>query len=234
MRIVAKIATAGVAGLSRFPVSKYTIDECLVNGRLDPIKTRQALNVEQVQIGSRDDFPVLAFTLEYLTQQRSVVERMAENINHSGETVATVTEDKGIRTEAATLGDGKCERNMRRNRVAYVRTDISNCTDGLHVKLSVLNPKEVVGHTEKFAREYALICARIFLYLRDNIKTTKITLIEGEGVSGLYAEAELMNKQQDLSSLRKSCNRLHNGNCSPCKFDCPLYHNGKCRDPFQD
>ena len=93
MRITAKIATAGVAGLSRFPVANYTIDECTSpDGRLDPAKTRRALDVEQVQFGSRDD----------------------------------------------------------------------------------------------------------------------------------------------LAKLRASCGHLHNGNCSPCRFDCPLYMNGKCLDPMKE
>ena len=62
MRLTAKIATAGVAGLSRFPVANYTIDECTApDGRLDPAKTRRALDVEQVQIGSKDDLRVLAY-----------------------------------------------------------------------------------------------------------------------------------------------------------------------------
>lgn len=231
MRITAKIATAGVAGLSRFPVPNYTIDECAsVDGRLDPAKTRRALDVEQVQIGSRDDNRVLAFALEYLTQQRSVVEKMAENLNRDG-VAASVTDEKGVRTEAATPGDLRCERNMKRDRVAYVRTDITGCADGIHVKLSVMNPRVVVGNAEPFAREYALICARILIYLREAITATRIVLIEGEGAYGVYSDAEAMNRRDDLAKLRASCDRLHNGNCSPCKFDCPLYRNGKCLDP---
>ena len=234
MRITAKIATAGVAGLSRFPVPNYTIDECAsVDGRLDPAKTRRALDVEQVQIGSKDDNRVLAFTLEYLTQQRSVVEKMAENMNRDG-VAASVTDEKGVRTEAATPGDLRCERNMKRDRVAYVRTDVTGCADGIHVKLSVMNPRVVVGNAEPFAREYAVMCARILVYLREAITTARIVLIEGEGAQGVYADAEAMNRRDDLAKLRASCDRLHNGSCSPCKFDCPLYMNGKCIDPMKE
>ena len=234
MRITAKIATAGVAGLSRFPVANYTIDECTApNGRLDPAKTRRALDVEQVQIGSKDDLRVLAFALVYPTQQRPVVEKMAENMNRDG-VAASVTDEKGVRTEAATPGDLRCERNMKRDRVAYVRTDITGCTDGIHVKLSVMNPRVVVGGAESFAREYAIMCARILVYLREAITTAKITLLEGEGAQGVYADAEAMNRRDDLAKLRASCDRLHNGSCSPCKFDCPLYRNGKCKDPMKE
>lgn len=234
MRITAKIATSGIAGLSRFPVPNYTIDECTApDGRLDPVKTRRALDVEQVQIGSRDDLRVLAFTLEYLVQQRSVVERMAENMIRDG-VPASVSDEKGVRTFAATPGDRRCERNMKKDRVAYVRTDITGCTDGIHVRLSVMNPRIVVGDAERFARDYAIMCARILIYLREAITTAPIVLIEGEGASGVYADAEAMDRRDDLAKLRVSCDRLHNGSCSPCKFDCPLYRNGKCLDPMKE
>lgn len=181
MRITAKIATAGVAGLSRFPVANYTIEECTSpDGRLDPAKTRRALDVEQVQIGSKDDLRVLAFTLEYLTQQRSVVEKMAENMNRDG-VAASVTDEKGVRTEATTPGDRRCERNMKRDRVVYVRTDVTGCADSIHVKLSVMNPRVVVGNAEPFAREYAIMCARILIYLREAITTARIRPHQGRG-----------------------------------------------------
>jgi hypothetical protein len=78
------------------------------------------------------------------------------------------------------------------------------------------------------------MCARILIYLRDAITTAPIVLIEGEGASGVYADAKAMDRRDDLAKLRASCDRLHNGSCSPCKFDCPLYRNGKCKDPMEE
>ena len=231
MRIVAKIATAGVAGLSRFPVANAEIDECLTpDGHLDEAKARKALDCEQVQIASTDDRRVVAFALEYLKQMRSVVERLAENINAQGETTASVTDEKGYRTEAATPGGRACERRMKKGRFAFCRTDITSCADGIHVKLTVQNPREVVGHTESFAYEFAVMCARILIYLRENITQAEITLIEGEGAKGVYADAAAMNRRDDLRKLRDGCERRRNGYCSPCKPDCPLYNNGKCKE----
>lgn len=43
-----------------------------------------------------------------------------------------------------------------------------------------------------------------------------------------------LDDRDDLAKLRASCDRLHNGSCSPCKFDCPLYRNGKCLDPMKE
>ena len=231
MRIVAKIATAGVAGLSRFPVANAEIDECLTpDGRLDEAKARAALNCEQVQIASTDDRRVVAFSLEYLKQMRSVVERLAENINAQGEVAASVTDEKGCRTEAATPGDRACERRMKKGRFAFCRTDITSCADGIHVKLTVQNPREVVGHTESFAYEFAVMCARILIYLKAEIATTDIVLIEGEGAQGVYDDARKLNRRDDLRKLRAQCPNRVNGYCSPCKPDCPLFCNGKCKE----
>jgi len=231
MRIVAKIATAGVAGLSRFPVANAEIDECLTpDGHLDESKARAALNCEQVQIASTDDRRVIAFGLEYLKQMESIVRHLAENINAQGETTAAVTDEKGCRTEAVTPGDRACERRMKKGRFAFCRTDITSCADGIHVKLTVQNPREVVGHTESFAYEFAVMCARILIYLKAEITTTDIVLIEGEGASGVFADAAAMNRRDDLRKLRDGCPNRVNGYCSPCKPDCPLYANGKCKE----
>ena len=232
MRIVAKIANSGSSCLSRFPVPDASVRECCnAAGRLDETKVRRALAVDQVQIGSKDDMPVLAFGLEYLSQQRAVVERLAHDLNASGDVAAAITDTRGVRTEPATPGDRRCERNMNHGRVAYFRTDVTSCRDGIHVKISVQNPRAVVGHTEAFARDYAVMCARILLYLRNSITTARIVLIEGDGADGIFAEARSLDRRDDLAKLRAACDRLHNGHCSPINPDCPLYRCGRCALP---
>lgn len=234
MRLNAKVATAGKAGLYRFPAAKASIDECLTpDGRFDEGKARAALNTEQIQVGQKDDRRVIAFTMEFLKQQESVVRRMAEKVNADG-VCAAVTDADGYRTTAATMGDRHCESRMDKGRNVYVRTDITGCADGIHVKLSTGNPHGVVGYSEEFARECAIMLARILIYLRGEITTTKLTLIEGKGAEGVFAEAEELDRRDDLAKMRAACERLHNGHCSPCKFDCPLYANGKCKDPTKE
>lgn len=231
MRITAKIATAGVAGLSRFPVPNATIDECLApDGRLDESKARAALNVDQIRVASTDTRRTVAFSMEYLKQIRSVVEHLAASLGAD----ASVDDERGYRTEAQTAGDRRCERNMRRNRVAYVRTDVTDCLDGIHVKLTVANPRETVGNAECFAHDYAVMCARVLNYLKDNITTARIVLIEGEGAAGIYDEARRLDERCDLRRRREGCANLRNGYCSPCQPDCPLYRNGKCKDPTKE
>lgn len=182
VRLNAKVATAGKAGLYRFPSAKASIDERLTSdGRFDEGKARAALQTEQIQIGQKDDKRVIAFTMEYLEAQEAVVRHMTEKLNSSGSCVAAVTDAKGYRTTAATMGDRHCESRMDKGRNVYVRTDITGCSDGIHVKLSTGNPHGVVGHSEEFAHDCAIMLARILISLRESITTTKLTLIEGAG-----------------------------------------------------
>lgn len=240
MRIVAKIAAAGVSSLSRFPVLQASIDECLNDsGRLDEQKARHALECDQVTFASKDDRRVIAFAMEYLTQLESVVKHLTDNLNAQGEADAQLKEVQtdgappppNFRSTAAIPLDRRCERNMKKGRYAFVRTDITSCADGIHVKLSVQNPKGIVGNAERFARGSAVMFARILLYLRASITTAPIVLIEGDGASGIFAEAADLDRQCDLEKKRRSCPSLHNGFCSPATSSCPLYQNGRCREP---
>lgn len=223
MRIVSKISTAGASGLSRIPVPAATIDECLDSqGRLDPVKARLALDIDQVQTASTDDRRVLAFALEYLTQIQSVVRHLTDSL----------APRNNYRAEPATVGDRHCKRNMDKGRFTFVRTDITACRDGIHAKLSVQNPKEVIGNAEKVARDHAVMCAQILLYLKEKITTSPITLIEGDGAGGVYYEATALERRCDLRKKRDACpSRTASGYCSPIRPDCPLYLNGKCREP---
>ncbi|MBO7685249.1 MAG: hypothetical protein J6V72_02625 [Kiritimatiellae bacterium] len=225
MRIVTKIATAGVSGLSRFPAPNATIDECCnADGKLDFAKARKALDCEQITTSDRDDLAVVAFALEYLKQLEGAVRRLSANPANGARTM-------DVRTAPATPEDRRTERNMAKGRHAYVRLDVTNCLDGLHVKLSVQNPHNVVGGALRFARDYAVMCAQILLYLRGAVTLRKIVLIEGEGASGVFAEAAEIERCRDLRRKRTECPRRVNGYCSPCQPDCPLYENGRCKEP---
>ena len=196
MRITIKIASSGASRLHRFPVAKYSIDECKnADKGLDLAKVRQALAVDGVQTGAKDDMPVLAFALAYLSQQQSVLSHLAEKLNKGGDCSAGVHE-VGIRDESATPGDLRCLRRMNKNQVAYVRTDVTGCAD-----------------------------------LREAITTAPVVLLEGEGASGIYAEAESMNRRDDFEKKRNACPSHRNGFCSPSNPACPYYAAGRCQPP---
>ena len=83
--------------------------------------------------------------MEYLRQLRSVVERLAENINadKAGECAAAVTDEKGVRTEAQTPADRRCERNMDKGRVAYVRLDTQRQLLAVQIRLPAIRQRQV-------------------------------------------------------------------------------------------
>lgn len=237
MRITAKISSSAGAGLSRFPCLNSKMDDCLdSSGVLDEGKMRRALDCEQITFGSRDTRRVLCFALEYLEQMESVITKLSQELNRDGSQVATVERvESGASVPhrvAQTPGDRACERRMKRGRHAYCRTDITDCADGIHVRLSVQNPRDVVGNAEALAREYAVICARVLRYIKTNIHTAEIHLIEGDGAQGVLSDAAEADLACELRARRASCpNLTATGYCSPICPRCALYEKGRCREP---
>lgn len=88
-----------------------------------------------------------------------------------------------------------------------------------------------MGGAELFARDYAVMCARILNYLKDSITTARITLVEGEGCGGAFAEARELDATCDLAKRRASCPNRVSGHCSPIVPACPCYDAGRCREP---
>lgn len=232
MRITAKIATAGKAGLSRFPCLKYTIAECLdKNGRLDYGKAVESISSEQVQWSEGDDRVVVAFALEYLKQQEAVVRSLAQDAAN-GAAVEWEDEQKMVHLTGTTAGDMHCERNMKRGRFCYVRVDIRHREYGIRVSISSNNPKGVVGASEQFARDYAIMIARILGYIRSDTEKDgfEVRIVEGEGCEGVLADAASDNEKQDRKKISMTCGRHAGCYCSKPKFDCPNYKDGRCTE----
>lgn len=215
MRIVAKIATAGGAGLSRFPCLPCKVEELTgPDGRISDSRLRAALVMDQVTIGGKDELPELVFGAEYMGQVKNAIIKLSEKVNEDGECSSAVEDCDGDGSSDGS--DHRCERNMKRGRFVYCRTDITGCQDGIHAKLTVKNPRGVVGSAELFAYEYAVMCARILLYIKSQIHTTGVVLLEGEGCAGVIeaakrsdAESEAARKAEVLKIKRANCtNRI--------------------------
>lgn len=245
MRITAKIATAGKAGLSRFPVANRTIDECLdEHGRLDIAKALDALNCDQITHSSTDDLRVYAFTLEYLHQQRNVVERMSATLGSDARCV-NERNQTSPHTECKTAADRSCEKKMMRDRIAYVRTDVYAKDGYILVRIDVQNPKGIVGSVDEFAHDYAVLCARCALYIANSVKgkhgREAVRVVAGDGCPNLIEEAMEMERLEDErraneadKAKRDACpHRIHSGGidyCSPICPNCKFYEKGKCKE----
>lgn len=232
MRITSRIATAGEAGLSRFPVAKCTMDEmCNKKGSIDEAKARKALDGEGITWAKDDDILVIAVAAEFLSQQRSVIEGMAKD---SKEMNASLKSER----DPFSPKD-PCERRMAKGRFAFVRVDITRQTskNACRVKLGYANPRNVVGETENFAHDFAVMQARILVYIATEMANvgTKIILEEGDNAKGIFREAEWRNrKEQVVKSLetmnekRETCPNRKVNLCSPIKPKCGCYHCGRC------
>ena len=234
MRMVARIATAGVSGLSRFPVMETTIEECLnEKGELVESKIRAALNIEGVTFSSKDNLPVMHFCAEFMKQVRSVVDQMAKK------------DGSNVRTGATSECDSKCDRRRGKGLFAYVRVDVDFVGDHLRARLGYSNPKNVVGFTELFAKDFAEMCARILNYMAGEfarVAGIKVELVGGENCEDIYEEArqtedwiarkkEAVKERDALAEKREHCPYRRLGFCSPVQVGCPCLKDGYCVEP---
>ena len=228
MRLTSRIATAGDAGLSRFPVTACTIEEmCNKKGEIDEAKARKALNGEGIT-QSKD---VYALAAEYLKQMRRVIETMAQN---SSELKAEVKPDHD-----PFSSDSSCEKRMAKGRYAFVRVDINRLPskNACKIRLGYANPRNVVGETENFARDFAVMQARILVYIATEMANvgTKIILEEGDNCRGIFREADWRNRKEQLvkstramNEKRETCPNRKGDLCSPINVKCGCYHDGRC------
>lgn len=247
MRITAKIATAGVAGMSRFPLVVDATACCDEEGRFDEAKARRALaGVGLIQFSSDDDRRVLAFALEYLKQQRAVVRHLAEATEAKPEAERT---GKEAHDEATTVADRRCERNLARGRVCYVRTDVTARAHDIRIRIDVQNPRGQVGWTEGFARDYAILCARCVNWIVDSMAKKYpgfhgFALEAGPGCPRVFEQAREMERLSDareaaqkLNAMRESCAARRGAYCGKPFAEgrgCPCYRNGRCEERSLD
>ena len=233
MRITSRITTAGEAGLSRFPVAACSIEEmCNEKGELDESKARKALNVEGITHSKDDDILVYALAAEFLKQLCRVVEGMVKTTQNDA--AATLIPDNSTITS-----DDRCEKRMLKGRYAFVRVDISRLPskNACKIRLGYANPRNVIGETENFARDFAVVQARILVYIATEMADTgtKIILVEGDNCRGVFREAEWLNRKEQvvksaraMNEKRETCPNRKGSLCSPINVKCGCYHDGRC------
>lgn len=229
MRITVKIATAGTAGISEFPIPNATVDECKdARGALDEAKVRKALACDGILFSSKDNLSVLAFCLEFLRQLHAVVHNMMKSRGETGDSKTT-----------------RCSRRMKRGYFAYVRIDARWVSDRVRVTMNVDDPKAVAGNTNEFAELFCEMCARILIYIKeayDNHGSSELEYIEGKGCEGIlemarevnawYIEKErIIREVEECNARRGSCpQRIAGDFCRFCpEGGCRCFHNGYCK-----
>lgn len=231
MQIKAKIACAGDEGLSQFPGLPCHIEE-LGDGRggIDESKLRAALANDQINIGSRDRKATLVFGAELISRVTMLLEKIVDAVNSDGSFAASLVDE-----DSSTHRKGKADRNLRKGRFVFCKTVVTSCLDGIHVRISVENPKSVCGNAILFAYEYAMLTAQAVIGIAEDIPKANVVMIDGEGASDLFAESRKvmyegseMRRRSSLRVYRENCPNRRADFCSPPCFGCELYRDGRC------
>lgn len=227
MRITAKISAAGSRGVSRIPVLGCEVADLCDDPNHEHFsealaRTRLRDN-PAVTFSSDDDRQILAIGAELLHQVEAACAKLTKSCE-------TRHDSSRVTSRAVDADDRHAERNMDRGRFAFSRTDIYRRGPAVVIRVSVANPKGVVGIAENLAREYALIVARCANYMAKELngEKTRIELVDGSGAEGIFALAKAVERKHELEKLRESCPNRINGYCSPSKPSCPCYKCGKC------
>lgn len=227
MRITMRIAAAGSTYYSRFPGIPTDMAEWKdADGNFDAAKFREELRGfdDFVQFSSTDSRRVIALSFEFLRQIYGTFSRAANN----PEADARMSIEKPV--------DRSLVRKLSREQFGYCRFDIDEVGGALRVRVGVANPKGVVGDVFKNARDFAVDCARVLLYLREQLKGHADVVLAGrEGCEDIFNEAIWREKKaiardevDAANKKRQTCASRLGAYCSPSDPSCRCYRDGKC------
>ena len=227
MRITMRIAAAGSTYYSRFPGIPTDMEEWKdADGNFNAAKFREELRGfdDFVQFSSNDSRRVLALSFEFLRQICGTFSKGAEN------------PDADARMSIEKPVDRSLVRKMERGQFGFVRFDIDEVGGALRVRVGVANPKGAVGNVVKNARDFAVDCSRVLLYLREQLKGhTDVVLSGRDGCEDIFDEAIWREKKamardeiDTMNKKRQTCACRLGEYCSPSDPRCRCYRDGKC------
>lgn len=222
MRITLKVSSSGDCWTVSVP--KVRLSECYRGDEFDEAAfRRQVRDYPSVQIGSEDRGPVCAFASLLLS---ALGEWLDDNDKNAD----------GAKEKAAK----RIKSRMKRDLFAYARINLQNATvehKGKLVRTVIVGVEyddNDVPMTENFARD----CASIVLdfcqsYSRRFTERDDPPLLfrQSPTMDELFAELKVRKEQRlrkESNENRLTCERHRSGFCSPSKFDCPHYKDGKC------
>lgn len=227
MRITLKVAAAGGVYMGRFPHIPTNIEDWKTeDDKLDIAKIRSDLRVFEdfIQFSNKDNRRTIAVTVEFLRQMCATFAKAVEDPT----TIARNTPEKAV--------DKSLVRKMAKEQYGYVRFDIDEVGPKLRVRVGVSNPKGVVGNVIKNAKDFATDCARVLLYLQEELKKNVEVILQGrEGCEDIFEIAKERDRRsaarkvvEDLNRMRVTCSNRVGDYCSPSKPSCRCYLGGKC------
>lgn len=231
MRLTFRVTTSGDCWTVDVP--RVTLAECYPKdeqGREqfdEGAFRRQVAGSGRVMLSSDDRGPVCAFAAMLLAS-------LGEWMNDA---------DKFDGSDRMKRVDASLRRRVRRDKFAAVRIDLSNAvTDhkgGRYRTVRVRIRHDALGSV---GSPFELDCAMMVADFCRNYSRMFVErgdpplLFAPETEALLVALHERTEREREAERVREAnvsrhkCERLINGFCSPCKFDCPHYREGKCVD----
>lgn len=134
------------------------------------------------------------------------------------------------------------DRKIAQGKVSYCRVDLTSATIAYNgeirpsVRIRISTDDNGVVESKRFERLFAWVIADIATELSKRFqKQGDMPLVLGEDIETLRREmSEFIAAEDRKEEIRKRngermfCSRYCHGACSPCKFDCPNFANGKC------
>ena len=231
MRITAKITSTGERWACEFPrIDRAACfpknergEECA-----DPIACRVALKSDLITHAASDTSIVHAVACNWI-----------DKVNWwKDENSINKTSTPGIEKTLDRL-----DRKRENGRVNFARASLTqrrtpNGAPCLVFDVSVTDDHAV--ERENYSRAFAMILAEAADICREELTTIGLAAELAPGAKTLFddlirwrgeraEEKASAVRRSDLLKMRYECERRQAGDyCSPCKFDCPFYRNGKC------
>lgn len=231
MKLVFKLATSGEHADGKIPKLKHEVDWAYDETRkqYDRAKLMQSLGNDQVLIGSDDTTNCIAVGATILQEFHVNMQRCEGCSGKNYDEKLDPAKLKGS------------ERNLHKNRVAYVVLRLTDTADGnLKCRVSYANPKGVPGTCLEFAHDIAVYLVQIADAVANeyahNGSTVRLVVTDHEDCIGLCKEAredhkrrKMLEKVRWLNERRLMCRcRCASSHCSPCHPKCRFYERGMC------
>lgn len=193
MRLTTRISACGGKAISKFPFMRRTIEECCdENGTLDEGLARDALKGDFVSFDSKDNSTTCAMALEYIRHLHACLDHLDDSDESS---------DDDAYGKEVTIA----HRKMDSGKVVFVRLTIREKGDAIRLIYEIGNPYDIKGNALTYAWNFAVMCYRIGIWLKEGFAKgcgKVLILEEGKGASGIAEEAARLNAK-DAAALQK-------------------------------
>ena len=220
MRISVRIAAGGNRALTRLPLPRRKLQECLnERGKIDRAKAQLAFapapddDFRPFTPASTDDDAVYFAVLTFSELLEDAFADVAADPNAD------------VSAGAVTRQDQHLERRFEKKRFVYARVNFRRNASAVRASVGVDNPQEIVGQSETEAWCFAKTAAQLLLRMAQQIAWLSVECPERPEI---IDEARESNDAAALRRDHAECANRVNGYCSPMSPTCPFYRKGQC------